>query len=117
MFSYFKQSSISHFLQNFPCPVAGNYKTPVGYVTYVVFQLRLTDAFVYCIVDSTNFLLILPTVELASCSASIHCLEQWCTTSGPRATSGPRRVLVWPAVSNKKSEYFKSRHLVYNGTV
>src|SRR6218665_3549538 len=44
-------------------------------------------------------------------------LEQWCTTSGPRATSGPRRVLVWPAVSNKKSEYFKSRHLVYNGTV
>src|SRR6218665_1787869 len=44
-------------------------------------------------------------------------LNQWCTTSGPRATSGPRRVLVWPAVSNKKNEYFKSRRLVYNGTV
>src|SRR6218665_3116563 len=39
-----------------------------------------------------------------------HPLQQWCTTSGPRATSGPRRVLVWPAVSNKKSDYFKPRH-------
>src|SRR6218665_2618215 len=25
------------------------------------------------------------------------CLFQWCTTSGPRATSGPRRVVMWPA--------------------
>src|SRR6218665_3168104 len=33
-------------------------------------------------------------------------VRQWCTTSCPRATSGPRRVLVWPAVSNKKKNYF-----------
>src|SRR6218665_2668071 len=30
-------------------------------------------------------------------------LPQWCTTSGPRATSGPRRVVVWPAISNRKT--------------
>jgi|SRR6218665_950296 len=43
-------------------------------------------------------------------------LDQWCTTSGPRATSGPRQVLMWPAVSNRKSDYFKPRYLVYSGT-
>src|SRR6218665_2527932 len=35
-------------------------------------------------------------------------LGQWCTTSGPRATSGPRRVLMWPAKPNKKSDYFRA---------
>src|SRR6218665_1029327 len=30
------------------------------------------------------------------------CLGQWCTTCGPRATSGPRLVLMWPATSSKK---------------
>src|SRR6218665_2424829 len=30
-------------------------------------------------------------------------LGQWCTTSGPRATSGPRRVVKWPARPNRKS--------------
>ena len=44
-------------------------------------------------------------------------LCQWCTTSGPRATSGLRRVLMWPTVSNKKSDYFKPRHLVYSNSV
>src|SRR6218665_1989752 len=39
-------------------------------------------------------------------------LDQWCTTSGPRATSGPRRVLMWPAASIKKWDY-----LVYSGAV
>src|SRR6218665_4184201 len=33
---------------------------------------------------------------------------QWCTTSGPRATSGPRRVLMWPATSGKKIDYFRA---------
>jgi len=32
-------------------------------------------------------------------------------------TTGPRRVFVWPAVSNKKSDYFKPRHIVYSGAV
>src|SRR6218665_1657149 len=32
--------------------------------------------------------------------------EQGCTTPGRRATSGPRRVLMWPATSSKKSDYF-----------
>ena len=30
-------------------------------------------------------------------------ISQWCTTSGPRATSGPRRVVKWPARPNRKS--------------
>src|SRR6218665_1859917 len=30
-------------------------------------------------------------------------IRQWCTTSGPRATSGPRRVVKWPARPNRKS--------------
>src|SRR6218665_4210611 len=30
-------------------------------------------------------------------------LHQWCTTSGPRATSGPRRVVKWPAMSTRKA--------------
>src|SRR6218665_2839298 len=30
-------------------------------------------------------------------------LQQWCTTSGPRATSGPRQVVKWPARPNRKS--------------
>src|SRR6218665_3939484 len=33
---------------------------------------------------------------------------QWCTTSGPRATSGPRRVVMWPAMSNRKRRLFKT---------
>ena len=44
-------------------------------------------------------------------------LDQWRKTSGPRVTSGPRRVLMWPAVSNKNNDYFKPRHLVCSGTV
>src|SRR6218665_2689662 len=35
-------------------------------------------------------------------------VSQWCTTSGPRATSGPRRVLMWPATPNKESDYFRN---------
>src|SRR6218665_1726045 len=44
-------------------------------------------------------------------------LTQWCTTSGPRATSGPRRVVKWPARPNRKSTIsdtaltLKSTHL------
>src|SRR6218665_1780533 len=34
-------------------------------------------------------------------------LGQWCTTSGPRARSGPRRVLMWPATSNMKSDFLR----------
>src|SRR6218665_3303893 len=30
-------------------------------------------------------------------------VRQWCTTSGPRATSGPRRDVNWPARPNRKS--------------
>src|SRR6218665_2767 len=39
-------------------------------------------------------------------------INQWCTTCGPRVTSGPRRVFMWPAVSNRKSDYFKPIHLI-----
>jgi len=35
-------------------------------------------------------------------------LEQWCTTSGPWATSGLRRVLMWLATSSKKNDYFRA---------
>src|SRR6218665_1914816 len=41
-------------------------------------------------------------------TAVLLCLVQWCTTSGPRATSGPRQVLMWPATSSKKSDYFRA---------
>jgi hypothetical protein len=34
-----------------------------------------------------------------------HLLGQWCTTSGPRATSGPRRVVKWPAMTYRKGTY------------
>src|SRR6218665_1238114 len=32
-----------------------------------------------------------------------YSLNQWCTTSGPRATSGPRRVLMWPRRPTRKT--------------
>jgi len=38
-----------------------------------------------------------------------HGLLQWCTTSSPQATSGPRRVVKWPAVSSRKCDYFRIR--------
>src|SRR6218665_2336099 len=40
-------------------------------------------------------------------------LGQRCTTSGPRATSGPRRVLMWPATSSRKIDYFRAVMLRY----
>src|SRR6218665_874785 len=48
------------------------------------------------------------TYEANEAISSVKLVAQWCTTPGPRATSGPRRVLVWPAVSNKESAYFNS---------
>src|SRR6218665_3612998 len=32
-----------------------------------------------------------------------HGLDKWFTTSGPRATSGLRRVVKWPAMSTRKA--------------
>ena len=31
-----------------------------------------------------------------------------CTTSGPRVTSGPQRVVIWPAMCNMNSNYFRT---------
>src|SRR6218665_153803 len=36
------------------------------------------------------------------------CVGQWCTTPGPGATPGPRRVVKWPAMSNRKRRLFKT---------
>jgi len=55
------------------------------------------------LVDPVNDLLI-ETMFLSS--SRCNPLTQWCTTSGPRATSGPRQVLMRPATSIKKSDYF-----------
>src|SRR6218665_2500334 len=41
-------------------------------------------------------------------------LEQWCTTSGPQATSGPRRVLMWPATPSNKINYFRAVFICYS---
>src|SRR6218665_4059463 len=43
-----------------------------------------------------------PILVITTPFSTVH-LTQWCTTSGPRATSGPRRVVKWPARPNRKS--------------
>src|SRR6218665_369473 len=94
------------------------------YIQYIIHICTLiyTMSYIhtYCIVfnhlysgsRSLSFSEVSPTTVIDTVSEFIR---QWCTTSGPRATSGPRRVVMWPAVSNKKRDYFyvKPRHLFY----
>src|SRR6218665_1570041 len=59
-----------------------------------------------CIIDlwegTPGYFLIFLYLKMSHPSI-VKILHQWCTTSGPRATSGPRRVVKWPARPNRKS--------------
>src|SRR6218665_235027 len=44
----------------------------------------------------------------ATCYPQLYGLDQWCTTSGPQTTSGPRRLVIWPS---RKIPLFSTRQL------
>src|SRR6218665_223966 len=40
-------------------------------------------------------------------SGEVEGISQWCKTASPRTISGPRRVVMWLAMSNRESDYFR----------